>query len=67
MLSNLRFRYAMLPKNENIAEATAQIEEETESASYGRDASNDEQSIFRRSSLWRRDRYAHPKNGTPLF
>ena len=67
MLSKLRFRYAMLPKNENITESTAQIEDETESASYGRDTSHDEQWIFRRSSWWRRDRYAHPKSGAPLF
>lgn len=67
MLSKLRFRYTMLPKNENIAEATAQIEDETESASDGRDASHDEQLIFKRSSWWRRDQYAHPQSGAPLF
>lgn len=67
MLSKLRFRYTMLPKNENHAEATAHIEDDTESASDGRDASHDEQVIFRRSSWWRRDRYAHPKSGPPLI
>ncbi|KAL2059017.1 hypothetical protein ABVK25_000309 [Lepraria finkii] len=53
----------MLPKNENVAEATAQFEDETESASYGRDASHDEQLIFKKSSWWRRDRY----DGALLF
>ena len=67
MLSKLRFRYTMLPKDENIAEATAHIQDETESASHGRDASHDEQVIFRKYSWWRRDRYAHPKSGALLF
>lgn len=62
MFSKLRFRYTMLPKDEDIAEATTHIEDGTESTSYGRDASHDEQVIFRKSLWWRRDRYAPLKS-----
>lgn len=71
MLSKLRFRYTMLPKDEEgtgtIAQSTAHIEDEAESASHGRDRSHDEQVMFRKSSWWRRDRYAQPPSGAPLF
>ncbi len=53
MLSKLRFRYTMLPKDEEgtgtIAQSTAHIEDEAESASHGRDRSHDEQVMFRKS------------------
>ncbi|KAI9720952.1 MAG: hypothetical protein M1828_005424 [Chrysothrix sp. TS-e1954] len=47
----------MLPKDENITETTVHIEDETDTTNDGGDSSHDEQVIFKKSSLWRRDRY----------
>lgn len=52
MLSRLRFRYTMLPKDETTARVT---EEEAESGSRLRDGLSDD-SLIKKSPRWRRDR-----------
>ena len=67
ILPTLHFRYKMLPKDENVAEAITHIENETESVPHSKNVSHHNQLTFRKSLWSRRDRYAHPKSGAPLF
>lgn len=67
MLPSLRFRYTMLPKDDDFAEPRADIDDEDGSTVDGRHTSHDEQVIVKKASWLRLDRYVYPNSGAPLF